>query len=315
MEREAARQLLRAIRGPRSQIAFCRRLGYASNVCTDWESGRRFPDAEETFRAARVAGIDVLAALRAFHADSAELWRDRGVGAWLTALRGSASHQLLASACGASRHQVGRWLRGDAIPRLPELLRLVDACTGRMPDLVAALVDVDLVPAVRDAAEVRRRASRLVFDVPWSPAVLTLLATVPSAPIGAVARKLGLDPADLSSAVDALVSAGLVAARDDGTLAVVAPLTGTARGSQADRHRLRLHWSEASRRRLDAPGPDDQFGLDVLGCSRADLARIRERYLAFYREVRAIVAASEPVETAGLLVVHLFDWGGLGDRD
>lgn len=306
-----ARQLLRAIRGSRSQIAFCRRLGYRSNVASDWEGGRRFPDAAEALRAASACGIDVSAALRRFHAPSAEAYTTGGLAPWLRALRGSTPHAFLARTCGASRHQVGRWLRGDAVPRLPELLALVDACTGRVADLVAALVDVALVPAVADAAEARRRAGRLLYDAPWSPAVLTLLATAPSGTVAAVAERLGVSPEALGAAVDALVAAGLVA-RDGPALRVAAPLTsGGSEVSDEDRHRLRVHWADVARRRLDLRSPADRFGLDVFAVSRADLDRIRERYSAFYREVRAIVAASEPVETAGLLVVHLQDWGGL----
>lgn len=310
----AARQLIRAIRGSRSQIAFCRRLGYRSNVATDWESGRRFPDAAETLRAAGVAGIDVGAALTRFHPEAAAAYVEGGVAAWLRALRGSTPYAFLARASGASRHQVGRWLRGDAVPRLPDLLALVDACTGRMPELVAVLVDVEQVPAVAAAAEARRRAGRLLFDAPWSPAVLTLLATAPSGSLDEMAARLGVAVAELVPAVEALVAAGLVE-RGGERLRLVSPLTSTARGSDEDRHRVRVHWADVARRRLDRRGPNDQFGLDVLAVSRVDLDRIRERYRAFYREVRAIVAASEPVETAGLLVVQIIDWGGLGSVD
>ncbi|MEQ1505221.1 MAG: hypothetical protein ABMB14_23510 [Myxococcota bacterium] len=306
-----ARQLLRAIRGSRSQIAFCRKLGYRSNVATHWEGGSRFPDADEVLRAARVGGIDVEAALVRFHAPAAAAWVEGGVPAWLRALRGSTPHAFVAEAAGASRYQVGRWLRGDATPRLPELLTLIDAMTGRMPDWVAALVDVERVPAVLDAARARQRASRLLFDAPWSPAVITLLATTPAGTADDVAARLRIPADELAPAIDALVEAGLVA-RVDGAPGVVpptqalrllAPLTSSARGSERDRERVRLHWNDVSRRRLLGPEPGDQFGLDVLAVSRDDLARIRERYLAFYREVRAMVAASEPVETAALLVV------------
>jgi hypothetical protein len=306
----AARQLLRALRGSRSQIAFCRRLGYRSNVATDWEAGRRFPDAVETFRAAAVAGIDVLAALRVFHPASAEAYAEGGVPAWLKALSGSTPHAFIARACGRSRHQVGRWLRGDALPRLPDLLALVDACTGRMPELVAALVDVREVPAVQAAAEARRRAGRLLFDSPWSPAVITLLATAPFGTTAQLAERLGLLPAELEPAVEALVEAGLGAPQGD-SVKLLEHMMSSVRGSEEDRQRLRTHWARVSARRLQRPSDSDQFGLDVLAVSRADFERIRERYLAFYREVRALVAASEPVETAGLLVVHLFEWGGL----
>lgn len=62
-----ARELVRAVRGHRSQIAFSRLIGYASNVVASWESGRRFPTAAEFFRAAERAGLAVRGALARFY--------------------------------------------------------------------------------------------------------------------------------------------------------------------------------------------------------------------------------------------------------
>ena len=61
-----ARQVLRAIRGRRSQVAFSRRLGYRGNAVADWEAGRRFPTAARFLEACERAGIDVAGALYAF---------------------------------------------------------------------------------------------------------------------------------------------------------------------------------------------------------------------------------------------------------
>ena len=66
MER-AAQEILRAIRGSVSQVAFSRMLGYRSNPVSDWEGGRRFPTAEETVRAAARRHIDVRGAFERFH--------------------------------------------------------------------------------------------------------------------------------------------------------------------------------------------------------------------------------------------------------
>ena len=57
--------------------------------------------------------------------------------------------------------------------------------------------------------------------------------------------------------------------------------------------------------RLDALGPDDQFGYAVFGLSNADLTRIRELHRAYYRQVRAIAADSEPTEVVALLNLQL----------
>src|SRR5262245_49966714 len=58
----ASSQLLRALRGKRSQRAFARRLGFRANPVTDWEHGRRYPTAQETLRAAARVGKNVTAA-------------------------------------------------------------------------------------------------------------------------------------------------------------------------------------------------------------------------------------------------------------
>jgi hypothetical protein len=51
-----ARELMVALRGRRSQVAWSRRLGYRSNVAYAWESGRRSPTGAEMLRAAGRGG-------------------------------------------------------------------------------------------------------------------------------------------------------------------------------------------------------------------------------------------------------------------
>ena len=60
-------------------------------------------------------------------------------------------------------------------------------------------------------------------------------------------------------------------------------------------------------RTLD-PRPDDAFAYNVFSVKSEDLDRIRELYRAFFREVRQIVAASEPTDTVALLAIQLLDW-------
>ena len=57
---QLAAELLRALRGHRSQEAFRRQLHYRSNVAYFWESGRRAPSATEAHRVAQRMGVDVI---------------------------------------------------------------------------------------------------------------------------------------------------------------------------------------------------------------------------------------------------------------
>jgi transcriptional regulator with XRE-family HTH domain/DNA-binding MarR family transcriptional regulator len=311
-EERVASEWMRALRGARSQVAFSRRLGYRTNVAAEWEGGRRSPTAAELFRAAALSGVDVDVAVERFHPQSAAVFRRDGLHAWLSVLLGGSSHTDLAQRAGCSRHQVGRWLRGDAVPRLPDFLRLVDAMTGRMPDLVIATVPVESVPSLGRRLRALRHAERLLFDHPWSPVVLTMLAARDGLSMRELSQCVGLAEADVAVLVKALVAAGLVR-RHAGRLTTVRELTSTVRGSQEERHALREHWAHASAGRLKDHRSRDLFGFNVMAVSHADLQRIRERYREFYRDVRAIAAASEPPETAALMVFHLVDWLGPGD--
>jgi hypothetical protein len=101
-----AREFLRAVRGRRSQQAFSRRLGYASNVAVKWEAGRRMPVASEALRACTRAGIDVARALEHFHQPTAALLgthTDKHVAAWLAAQRGAQAIASIAQRAGVCR--------------------------------------------------------------------------------------------------------------------------------------------------------------------------------------------------------------------
>jgi transcriptional regulator with XRE-family HTH domain len=63
---QAARDLVRALRGRRSQRALSRRLGYTTNVIYTWEAGRRWPTAAEALRLAERTGVELRAALTRF---------------------------------------------------------------------------------------------------------------------------------------------------------------------------------------------------------------------------------------------------------
>ena len=92
---QLAAELLRGLRGKRSQQALCRRLGAKSNVVHQWERGHSFPSASRTLQVAARVGVDVPAAFREFYR-SAPPWLDQqdpsspaGVAAFLDDLRGS----------------------------------------------------------------------------------------------------------------------------------------------------------------------------------------------------------------------------------
>lgn len=316
----AARQLLRAVRGSRSQVAFSRRLRYRSNVAADWEQGRRFPTAGEFLRACRVVGVDVDQAFERFHAPAAQALGpgdDAGVAAWLTVLRGTTVIQDIATRTGHSRHALGRWFSGQTRPRLPDFLALIDALTGRLHDWVNELVDVDALPVL--AARVARAdAARAVFaDEPWSVPVLLLVETVPYQSLGRhsdawLARVLGLSESRVATCVRRLAAAGLLA-MDRGLYQPGPALTIDTRARPEVRRMLKHHWLQVGAERLGEERETDILAYNLFAVSERDLGAIRTLQRQFFRQVRAIVAASEPSETVALLNLQLLTWDAYGE--
>jgi transcriptional regulator with XRE-family HTH domain len=311
----AASELLRAVRGKRSQVAFARRLGYRANPITDWENGRRFPTAAEALRAASRAGIDVSASLGRFHAAAPPSQADLSSGApeqlaeWLCALRGSTPIGAIAERSGRSRFAIARWLRGEAEPRLPDFLRLIDAVTGRLPDLVAEIVPIDEVPTLALRHRTAAAAKRLAFEEPWTEAILRLLETTAyraqaKHDAGWLSRQLDIAEDDVARCVSRLLEAGIVQ-QDGAHIRVAGALTVDTRTDPLAMRALLAHWCEVALARHGRGRSTDLFAYNVFSVTHADLARVRELLRSTFRELRAIVAASEPSETAALVNLQL----------
>ena len=314
----AARQLLRAVRGKRSQVAFSRRLGFRGNAVAQWESGRRFPTASQTLRACARVGIDVKAAVERFHPGAASALvglGDSDIAAWLDALRGSTGAAELAKQVGCSRHTVQRWLTGGTRPRLPDFLTIVNAITGRVAEWVAEIVPIDAVPALAPSYHRLSASRELAFEEPWSELILRIIETVPQGRSfhpqsfsDWLAERIGVEVAEADRCLNRMKRAGVI--RWDGAaraFRAAAPLTVDTRSPERAR-RLKRHWIECARQRLDTEGHNDLFGYNVMSLARGDLDRVRQLLLATYREIRTIVAASQPEETVALVNVQLIEW-------
>lgn len=307
----SAQQFLRAVRGKRSQVAFSRRLGYRSNPVADWEAGRRYPTAEETLRACQLSGIDVSVAFSNFHAASASALQN-GLPAWLQELRATTPIVQLASRMQRSRFAVSRWLTGQSKPRLPDFLRLVEALTGRVSDLVAEMVSIRDVPCLAEMYSARTAARALAFDEPWTEAILRVLETPAyqnssKHQVGWIAASLGIEIETEVRCIDLLVRAGVIAYRgahyqDAGPLSVdTSAHPDMIRG-------LKSHWTQVAQKRIRSPQERDLLAYNVVSLSKDDYDRVRELLRATFREIRTLVAGSSPTDTVALLNVQWIEW-------
>lgn len=311
-------ELLRGLRGKRSQQALCRRLGAKSNVVHQWERGHSFPSAARALQVAARVGVDVPAAFRDFYR-TAPRWLDeldpaspQGVAAFLADLRGSTSVVELSRYSGKSRFAVARFLSGDAEPRLPDFLRLIEAASLRLLDFIEQLVDPRVLPSIRQQWEQLNVARRLAYDEPWSQAVLRALelssyASLEQHSAGWIARRIGITEDEEAQCLQRLNDSGQILWQDSRWKIKSVIALDTRRDPDAAR-RLRAWWLRRGATRIEAG--DRGLMYNLLGVSSADLERLRELQKAYLTEVRAIVARSEPVEHVVLAADLLLDLHG-----
>ncbi|HKY38711.1 MAG TPA: DUF4423 domain-containing protein [Polyangiaceae bacterium] len=307
---------LRLVRGKRSQRGFSKRLGYASNIAYRWETGVCYPLGREALALAKRDGAAGQAALTAFIGSAlppalcdVDLGTRAGVAQLLRTLRGKTSLVELARRSGYSRFSIARWLSGAAEPRLPELLAMVEAATFRLLDFLACFVNIERLPSVAEEYRALEAARKTAYDVPWSHAVLRALELSDYRALGRhqpgwLAKRLGISREEEELCLTALATARQI--KLERRLWVVDQTKTIDTRAHPERgRRLKAEWLKVALERLES-GVSGIFSYNLMAISRADLARLREMHVAYFRSMQALVADSTPSECVVLFNAELF---------
>ena len=311
-----ASELVRALRGARSQGAINRRLGRSSNAAHGWETGSRQPCASDFFKLARLARVDVARVLSDF-APSTEAQHTRhsfdarGTAVWLRALARGRSQSDLARAVQRDRNTVARWLSGDTEPRLPDLLRFVDVTSQRMLDFVAAFVDPRSLASLRASWTDLDLQRRLAYELPWAHAVLRVLELAdyraqPAHVPGFIATHIGISVEQEEECLNALARAGQIR-RQRGKWTLRRVLAVDTRQDPEGNLRLKRHWARVGVERIAQTGlpRGSQYSYNLFAISNEGLEQIRQAHLQYYERVRSIVAECENPTQLALINVQL----------
>ena len=299
-----AAQWLRAMRGKRSQRALSRRLGYRTNIAYRWESGRCSPTASNAMRALKKLGWNLREALVRFEGRSSS-WAARcdlttraGIVTLLDELRQRVPVVAIARATGHSRFAVARWLKGQAEPRLPELLQLIDACSLRLLDFVAQLFTPAQVPLLATRMSQLEAVRRAAYSEPLSHAVLRALelesyARLPRHRKGWLAKRLDIALEEEERCLSALAGAGQIHWHRARWRVAEQSVVDTRADPDAARA-LKAFWARRAVDALERGSAQDVFAFNLMSVSEADLERLRDLTRRYFREIRAIVAESQP---------------------
>lgn len=310
-----ARELVRALRGKRSQPALSKRLGYRTNVVYTWEAGRAYPTGAGLLRLSRAVGVQVESALDAFYGGRAawlgevhDITSPAAVATLLADLCAGRPITAIAEAAGLSRFATARMLRGDTEPRLPDFLRLVEATSQRLLDFLAAFTKLERMPSLAGAAKRLDAARRIAYEEPFAHAVLRCMElssyrALPRHQAGFIADRLGISLAAERRYIQLLRDSGQLVRR--GHRYEVAETQMVDTRNEPERARaLRRFWSETAAERGGAQDKD-VLAFALGSVALADVERLRDLHRRYYAELRELIAASEPAEAVVLATVNL----------
>jgi transcriptional regulator with XRE-family HTH domain len=311
-----ASELLRALRGRRSQAALAQRLGYRANVAHTWERGTRFPPAQVLFRLAALNRISLeplerFCGAAVLQEPGRSAWSVRNTTALLRALIGETPIADVARKIRVDRTTVARWVHGKTEPRIPHLLELIDATTHRLVEFVAVFADPEALQSVSEVSRDLVAQRRIAYELPWSHAVLRALELdeyrrLPGHVPGVVARSIGISVAEETRLLAALGKARLIRRRR-GKWGLSRVLTLDTRTDPERDRRLKEHWAEVGLDRLRrGPRSSDAYhSYNLFAVSHADFARVRELHVEYFQRVRRIIAESSLAERVVLLLQEL----------
>jgi transcriptional regulator with XRE-family HTH domain len=318
MFRTIASELVRAVRGPRSQRALSRRLGFSTNVVYGWESGRAAPTALQFFELLEKSGVDTRVRVSGFYVKP-PLWLSTmrvfpsraGLAAFLRDQRGATTIQELAAGTGISRFALSRWFKGSAEPKLPDLLSVVQFTTLRMHDFVAQFVSPEAVPTLSREWQRQQAARKAAYDLPWTQAVLRSLELeayghLPKHEVGWIAKELGIDVDVEVEALRLLEFSGQVVR--DGERYRAKPLAVDLRTDPRAAIAQRTFWTRVAMDR--APEDPGMYAFNVCGVSLRDLERLKQMQREYLKRARGIIAESQPVEVVALIQTQVFALSG-----
>jgi transcriptional regulator with XRE-family HTH domain len=313
-----ARELVRALRGSRSQAALSRRLKCRSNVIYAWESGSAFPSAARALTLARLVGVEPAIALERFYRRRPD-WLTEfdpasrvGVARLLQDLKGRQPTVQIAARMGHNRYAVGRWLKGETEPRLPEFLALVEACSLRVLDFLAALVSLEALPALAREGQQLAAARRIAREAPWSHAVLRALeleayAALPAHQPGWIAERIGLSAAEEERCLTLLESAGQISWQKD-RWATQSVSTLDLRQDHEATLSLATWCATLGTERLVSQG-QGQFAFNVFAVSDEDAERLSELQRQYFAQLRSVIVDSRPARRVLVTNPQLFELG------
>jgi DNA-binding phage protein len=243
------KELVRAIRGSYSQERLSKLLGFRSNPIYRWESGSNALDWAQFVDLCAARRYDINKAVQ----ETIGLQTDpKNYKALVLHLIGKKRITEISSETGLSRFVIYRWLANHQVPKLDEVLQLLDAHPFLLMNFVGSLVSTSSLPSLQEISTRLLKQRAVTESLPEAEAILACLGlqeylALETHQPGFVAKKLGIPLSEEERGLALLCEAGMVSFANEKYAIVEA----TQQSDRTSHHRAHIHWLTRSLRRAE----------------------------------------------------------------
>ena len=304
-------ELIRLLRGKRSQGAVNKRLGYKFNQYYRWESGKK-----------RVLWSEFIGILDI--ADRSNVFRN-----WLSRilsyncsldkpeelllrLKGNESTKEFAERLETSRYKLYRWLNGEQEPPIWLILSAINKVkVGFLAGILEDLVGLESVTQFPLREKSRYQLSEIFANEPILPAVIRCLeleayTSLPNHESGHIAKKLNISLNDENRYLELLLNAGNIL-RENGKYSVV-DTTIHFNGSFNQRQDMKRYWLSKADEAIASMKHGDEsgfFGVNILTANSDVKDAISKRIYDCFYDVSQILKEKDNSNPEHILVVGM----------
>jgi len=308
---QVKKEVLRSVRGKKSQTYVNRKLGFSYNQVSRWESGLIEISWIDFVKICVICRCNLEQALtevfnfREHPSDYKKL---------IEFLLDEMKRKDLESQVGFSPYRLRKWFRGQVSPDLSDFLKIFDSISHLLTDFVEALGISEGVPSLHAALALKARQLSLHRELPFIGAFMHAMELSDYAKLsrhkaGVLARLVGIQADQEGLALQRLQEARVIEMKKGKFVSL--PLHLDLRGDFASFKSTRQYWLKRSLERVQAmtkSSKENLFGYLVFATSKTAQKEIVEKYLQFLADIRFIVENDHQTpDRLQVLNVQIFD--------
>lgn len=319
---DLAADLVRAVRGKRSQIQASRALGFSFNQIGKWES-----------REKKILWLDFCRLNKACEGIVAQALRNLSLGysgneacAILNEMKADRTATAFAKVVGYPRLQLTRWLNGKVEIPLADMLAIIQATRNGLTQFAKCFFVEQEQPQSLNSLANTPEDFKTYFKKPWT-ALLHLVIEhkdCPAAPLAAefISSLIGVSVKKVTSALNELLAAEILEIDSEGSYKTV---PGNILSShRPDGRMVQRHWAKCVSDAYESLPQEEQLSLTganfftslVIGVSPSTWNEIVKKYRTFLESVRQTIEQVDDSQQSEykILVFQAVDVAMAGQR-